>query len=156
MGTRTMDKLINAGKDFLEDRQDKNQSSGGFFDRDDDDDFRDAKDEADKRAGSSGSGAMFSQIIGAIGQKKSTLQSEDLDEEDAVRKHKKQYDDDDDSDEDSLGTAAALQALKMFNNGETGQKQGKVASGASKESVVQKAGEMAMKMYLKSQGQQQG
>ena len=44
-----------------------------------------------------------------------------------MRKHKKQYDDDDDADEDSLGTAAALQALKMFNNGETGQKQSKGA-----------------------------
>lgn len=55
--------------------------SGGFFDRDDEDDFRDAKDEADKRAGTPGSSAMFSQIIGAISQKKGTLQSEDLDEE---------------------------------------------------------------------------
>lgn len=87
---------------------------------------------------------MFSQIIGAIGQKKGTLQSEDIDEEggsrppdasgssqlttlDAVKKHKKQYDDDDDADEDSLGAAAALQALKMFNKGETGEKQSKGA-----------------------------
>lgn len=44
---------------------------------------------------------------------------------DAVRKHRKQYDDDadHDADEDSLGTAAALQALKLFNQGETGGKQ---------------------------------
>ena len=43
---------------------------------------------------------------------------------DAVKKHKKTYDDDDDdADEDSLGTAAAIQALKLFNKGETGQKQ---------------------------------
>lgn len=33
---------------------------------------------------------------------------------------------------------------------------GKVTDGASKESTIQKAGEMAMKMYLKSQGEQQG
>jgi hypothetical protein len=33
---------------------------------------------------------------------------------------------------------------------------GKVSSGTTKESVIQDAGEMAMKMYLKSQGQQQG
>lgn len=44
-----------------------------------------------------------------------------------MKKHKKQYDDDDDADEDSLGTAAALQALKKFNSGETGEKQGKGA-----------------------------
>jgi hypothetical protein len=31
-----------------------------------------------------------------------------------------------------------------------------VASGTEKESTVEKAGEMAMKMYLKSQGQSQG
>lgn len=33
---------------------------------------------------------------------------------------------------------------------------GQLADGASKESTIQKAGEMAMKMYFKSQGQQQG
>lgn len=44
-----------------------------------------------------------------------------------MKKHKKQYDDDDDADEDSLGAAAALQALKMFNKGETGDKQSKGA-----------------------------
>jgi hypothetical protein len=33
---------------------------------------------------------------------------------------------------------------------------GKVSSDASKESVVQQAGEMAMKMYFKSQGGGQG
>lgn len=126
---------------------------------------------------------------------------------DAVKKHKKAYvDDDDDEDENDLGAAAALQALKLFNSGETGEKQskgaflglamseaskvsppwhillhplcvlvqrrssanthlqlfddkaskGKVSSGASKEGVIQKAGEFAMKMYLKSQGEQQG
>lgn len=87
-----MDKLINAGKDFLEDRlQDKDKDKdekkqqhgggGSFFDRDDDDDFREAKEEADKRAGSSGSSDLFSSIISAIGQKKSRLAEEDLDEE---------------------------------------------------------------------------
>jgi hypothetical protein len=86
-----MDKLINAGKDFLEDRlQDKDKdekkqqqhgSGSSFFDHDDDDDFREAKEEADKRAGSSGSSDLFSSIISAIGQKKNRLAEEDLDEE---------------------------------------------------------------------------
>lgn len=49
--------------------------------------------------------------------------------EDAIRKHKKSYVDDDDgqADERSLGSAAAMQALKMFNQGETGSKQSKGA-----------------------------
>jgi hypothetical protein len=217
-----MDKLINAGKEFLEDRSQQSQQSqqsqaqsydqgssgrqaqsydqgmpggnkayggnypagGGFSvsanDDDDDDDFRTAKDEAAARAGSSGSNDLFSSILGSIGQNKSRIQNEDLDEADAVRKHKKAYDgNDSDADEDSLGTAAAIQALKLFNKGETGGKQsqgafiglalseasklfdnksaeGKVSSSASKESTIQKAGEVAMKMYFKSQGQQQG
>jgi len=201
-----MDKLINAGKDFLEEkvkgdnkdnnnnRQDYhaggNQShggsypAGGGFSRDDDDDendLREAREEAERRAGSSGSSDLFSTIAGAIGQKKSSLQNEDLDEDYAVKKHKQNYkdDDDDDADEKSLGAAAAIQALKMFNQGETGEKQskgaflglamseasklfddkaskGKVGSNTSKENVIQSAGEMAMKMYFKSQGQQQG
>lgn len=83
-----MDKIINAGKDFLEghlqdedkDKKDKKQS-GGFFDRDDDDDFREAKEEADRRAGSSGSSDLFSSIISSIGQKKTHLAEGDLDEE---------------------------------------------------------------------------
>ncbi|KAI9171663.1 hypothetical protein HJFPF1_01149 [Paramyrothecium foliicola] len=195
-----MDKLINAGKEFLEERNQQGQghghgqgqeayggnypAGGGFSGRgdddDDDDDFRTAQEEAAARAGSSGSSDLFSSILGSIGQKKTQIRNEDIDEDDAVKKHKKTYDDDDDdADEDSLGTAAALQALKLFNKGETGQKQsqgafiglalseasklfddkaakGKVSSNASKESTIQKAGEVAMKMYFKSQGQQQG
>lgn len=54
---------------------------GGFFDRDDEDDFRTARDEASRRAGSSGGSDMFSSIISAIGQKKSTLANDDIDEE---------------------------------------------------------------------------
>jgi hypothetical protein len=193
-----MDKILNAGKEFLEDRLQDNKrddhhqgsgnqshgnnysSGGGFFDRDDDDDFREAKEEADKRAGSSGSADLFSSIISSIGKQKSRLADEDLDEQDAVKKHKKAYvDDDDDEDENVLGAAAALQALKLFNSGETGEKQskgaflglamseasklfddkaakGKLSSDTSKEGVIQKAGEFAMKMYLKSQGEQKG
>lgn len=77
-----------------------------------------------------------------------------------------------------MGSAAAMQALKMFNGGSSGNSssgnsqnafvgmamaqasklfdqqssQGNVSSGSSKESVVQQAGEMALKMYMKSQG----
>jgi hypothetical protein len=77
-----------------------------------------------------------------------------------------------------MGSAAAMQALKMFSGGQSGgssggnsqnafigmamgeasklfeqqSSQGNVASGASKESAVQEAGEMALKMYMQSQG----
>lgn len=74
-----------------------------------------------------------------------------------------------------MGSAAAMQALKMFTSGQAGgsnsqsqliglamgeasklfdsqASQGRVASGSSKESAVKQAGEMALKMYLKSQG----
>ncbi|ROW07749.1 hypothetical protein VMCG_03634 [Cytospora schulzeri] len=89
--------------------------------------------------------------------------------------------DDDDGEEansGSMGNAAAMQALKMFTGGsssssssgssqsefiglamseasklfEQQSSQGKVSSGSSKESAVQQAGEMALKMYLKSKG----
>jgi hypothetical protein len=81
-----------------------------------------------------------------------------------------------------MGSAAAMQALKMFTGGQSGnthqgnsqnafvgmamaqasklfdhqQSQGNVASGASKESAVQQAGEMALKMYMQSQGKSGG
>lgn len=81
-----------------------------------------------------------------------------------------------------MGNAAAMQALKMFSGGggsssssggsqsefiglamseasklfEQQSSAGRVSSDASKESVVQQAGEMALKMYMKSQGQQSG
>lgn len=78
-----------------------------------------------------------------------------------------------------MGSAAALQALKLFTSGSFSSSQsqsqsafiglamsqasklfdqqasaGKVSEGTDKQSVVMKAGEMALKMYLKSQGTQ--
>lgn len=93
--------------------------------------------------------------------------------------HKKLYGGEDDGstahDSSSMGNAAALQALKMFASGgsdssagssksefiglamaeasklfEQQSAAGKVSSDTSKESAVQQAGEMALKMYLKS------
>ena len=87
-----------------------------------------ATSEASKRAGSSGSSDMFSNIVSAIGGKEDKLAKEDLDEEDAVKQHKKEYKGEkgnDPADEKSLGTAAAVQALKLWNQGEAGDKQDK-------------------------------
>lgn len=98
---------------------------------------------------------------------------------DAVRSHRSFFGSDPEpatASPQSMGTAAAMQALKLFNNGASQGKstsqsafialamaeasklfdnqasQGKVEGGqGSKESAVMKAGEMALKMYLKSQ-----
>ncbi|KAJ0351381.1 hypothetical protein COL154_004773 [Colletotrichum chrysophilum] len=180
-------------------------AGGGAFPDDDDDDYRQAAHQASRHAGSSGDADLFSTVLGALTQKKGQLANEDIDEDDAVKKHKKFFGDDDDgekADDKGLGAAAAMQALKMFSSGETGgqkqsqggfmglamaeasrvslyflhstletgwltrecvfqlfdqrQSQGKVAEGTSKESAIQQAGEMALKMYFKSQGEQKG
>ncbi|KAI5863034.1 hypothetical protein GGS23DRAFT_567900 [Durotheca rogersii] len=156
---------------------------------DDDDDIRGAADHASRHAGSSGDRDLFSSLLGALTQKKQAFvdkkDDDDLDEEDAVRQHKRYFDKDDDDDKDaddrSMGSAAAMHALKMFTGGQSGNSQennsqsafiglamaeasklfdqkssqGKVSSGASKESAVMQAGEIALKMYLKSQGKGQ-
>ncbi|KAK1594516.1 uncharacterized protein LY79DRAFT_589053 [Colletotrichum navitas] len=193
-----MDKIMNAAQEYLErddDSKSKQQqgyeshggnypAGGGAFadDDDDDDDYRHAANEASRHAGSHGDTDLFSSVLSAVTQKKAQLRNEDIDEDDAVKKHKKFFGGDDDgekADDKGLGVAAAMQALKMFSSGETGgqkqsqggfaglamaeasrlfdqrQSQGKVADGTSKESAIQQAGEMALKMYFKSQGQQQ-
>ncbi|KAM0342077.1 hypothetical protein ACHAPU_009690 [Fusarium lateritium] len=141
-------------------------------------DFDSAKDEADHKAGSSGDKDLFGSILGALGQKQNKLADEDLDEEDAIKQHKETYNNDNSQqDSKSLGTAAAMQALKMYTQGQsqssTGSNSqtaflglalaeasklfdnkaasGKVSDGTSKESVIQQAGEVALKMYFKNQ-----
>ncbi|KEZ45985.1 hypothetical protein SAPIO_CDS1383 [Scedosporium apiospermum] len=145
---------------------------------DNDDDKQRAAEEASRRAGDSGNSDLFKTILGSLSSDKDKVAREDIDEEDAVKTHKKFFGnegDNEQADSRSLGSAAAMQALKLFSSGNEPQKsssesaflalamseasklfdqqasQGKVASGASKESAVQQAGEMALKMYLKSQ-----
>ncbi|KAK1702901.1 hypothetical protein BDP67DRAFT_585014 [Colletotrichum lupini] len=194
-----MDKLMKAAQEYLAKDDDKPKQhqqqgyeshggnypagAGAFADDDDEDDYRHAANEASRHAGSHGDTDLFSSVLGALTQKKGQLRNEDIDEDEAVNKHKKYFGDDDDdekADDKGLGAAAAMQALKMFSSGQTGgqkqsqggfaglamaeasrlfdqrQSQGKVADGTSKESAIQQAGEMALKMYFKSQGQQQG
>ncbi|KAI1108118.1 hypothetical protein F5Y14DRAFT_109537 [Nemania sp. NC0429] len=161
-----------------------NATHGGAYPaggpRADDDDWSEAAQHASHHAGDSGNADLFSNLLGALGQKKNRLADEDIDEDEAVRTHKKYFrdDDEDDADDRSMGSAAAMQALKMFTSGESGNtaktsgqgafvalamaeasklfdkkaSQGKVSSGSSKESAVMQAGEVALKMYLKSQG----
>ncbi|KAI1464216.1 uncharacterized protein F4812DRAFT_216123 [Daldinia caldariorum] len=155
--------------------------AGGGYPAADDDDFRGAVEHASRHAGGSGDSDLFSNLLGALTKKKQSLADEDVDEDDAVKQHKRFFekdDDDADADDKSLGSAAAMQALKLFTSGQSGNtqesssksafiglamaeasklfdqkaSQGKVSSDSSKESAVMKAGEMALKMYLKSQG----
>lgn len=100
---------------------------------------------------------------------------------DAVRSHQQFYGSSSqaptNANSSSIGSAAAMQALKMFTGGSSGNTQsgnsqnafvgmamaqasklfdnqagqGNVSGGASKESAVQKAGEMALKMFMQSQ-----
>ncbi|KAK9781987.1 putative Beta-flanking protein [Seiridium cardinale] len=147
----------------------------------DDDDLRGAAEHASRHAGSSGDSSMFSGLLGALGEKKGRLAEEDVDEDDAVRQHQRFFGsggDSNEADDRSMGSAAAMQALKMFSGGSSGNSQsnssqsafvglamgeasklfdqkanqGQVSSGASKESAVMQAGEMALKFYMKSQG----
>ncbi|KAI2471362.1 hypothetical protein F4781DRAFT_429478 [Annulohypoxylon bovei var. microspora] len=156
--------------------------AGGGYARADDDDLRGASEHASRHAGSSGDSSLFSSLLGALSEKKHSLAAEEVDEDDAVKQHKRFFgrddDDGDEADDRSMGSAAAMQALKMFSGGQSGSShesnsqsafvgmamaeasklfdqkasQGKVSSDSSKETAVMKAGEMALKMYLKSNG----
>ncbi|KJK75790.1 hypothetical protein H634G_09154 [Metarhizium anisopliae BRIP 53293] len=204
-----MDKLLSVGKDMLQQQlsgqgqgqgQSNNQGGGGGGNNNNynnnnnnsgggggsgggfqDDILRMAQQHASSNAGNSGNSDLFSNIMSAVGNKQQKIQNEDIDEQDAIKQHQHAYNNDGKGDSSSLGTAAAMQALKKFtqsdNNASSGSgqaaflgmamseasklfdskaSQGKVADGASKENVVQQAAEMAMKMYFKSQAQSQG
>lgn len=181
-----MDKFFGSGRSDDNERQEDNypppganKSAGGLASFLGGLDFDEAKETADKHSGESGDRDLFGSILGSLSQKQNKLKDEDVDEDYYVNQHKKTYDDDDDDgDTNSLGVAAAMQALKKFNSGSTeSSSQGaflglamseasklfdakasneKVSSDTSKDAVVQKAAEAAMKMYFKSQGEQQG
>ncbi|TPX15503.1 uncharacterized protein E0L32_004483 [Thyridium curvatum] len=143
----------------------------------DDEDLRGAAETASRHAGDSGDTSLFGGILNAIGQNKGRLEQEDIDEDDAVRNHQQFFGGGGNVQEATsggMGAAAAMQALKMFSGGEAqgsqsksafiglamseasklfDQKasQGQVSSDSSKESAIMKAGEMALKMYMKGQ-----
>ncbi|KAF3342482.1 hypothetical protein VdG2_09442 [Verticillium dahliae VDG2] len=141
-------------------------------------------DQAAQHAGSHGDKDLFSGIVGALTQNRASVQQQGLDEDDVLAKYKKFFGGEaqrgDRADDKGLGAAAALRALKLFNSGETGGQKdtqggflalamaeasklfddkagrGEVEQGTSKQSVVQQAGEVAMKLYFKNQAEQQG
>ncbi|KAK3393809.1 hypothetical protein B0H63DRAFT_459287 [Podospora didyma] len=158
--------------------------AGGGHSYEEDDDLRGAAGHASKHADEDTS--FFSEIIGQLDQKREQVATEDLDEEDAVAQHKSFFDNSTPNPENAtssgMGAAAAMEALKLFTSSSSSSSQqpqsqsafiglamsqasklfdqqasaGKVSSGADKQSAVMKAGEMALKMYLKSHGSQGG
>ncbi|KAG5979752.1 hypothetical protein E4U55_004798 [Claviceps digitariae] len=171
-----MDKLVNMGKDLLQQQLGQGQNDHTNTPALPDHALKMAQQHATGAAGSSGGSDLFANIMSAVGQRQDKIQSEDIDEEDAIKQHQHAYQNDGKGDSNTLGTAAAMQALKMFTQSNhsassvAGQgaflgmamaeasklfddkaAQGKVQGGASKENVVQQAVETAMKMYFKSQ-----
>ncbi|RFU28372.1 hypothetical protein B7463_g7986, partial [Scytalidium lignicola] len=157
-----------------------NYGGGGGYGGNDDDDFSGAAHHAQQHAGDSGDSSMFSSIAGFLNQNKSHIGSQPVDEQGAVQAHKQFFGGEGggSGDSSSMGAAAAMQALKKFSGGGSGDSQsgnsqnafigmamaeagklfdsqsaqGNVSSGSTKETAIQKAGEMALKMYMKSQG----
>ncbi|KAH8595258.1 hypothetical protein B0O99DRAFT_572613 [Bisporella sp. PMI_857] len=148
-------------------------------------DLSGAAKHAQEHAGSDGDASIFSSVLSAISQNKHHIQQQPVDEQSAVQSHQQFFGgggNDQSASSGSMGAAAAMQALKMFTGGQSGSSysgnsqnafigmamaqatklfeqqssQGNVASGTSKESAIQEAGEMALKMYMQSQGKSGG
>ncbi|KJZ72201.1 hypothetical protein HIM_08466 [Hirsutella minnesotensis 3608] len=178
-----MDKLVSAGMEFLSNQSQNTGHGGGQSYTSGEDGPENVGQKASNLAGSSGDPSFFSSIVANIGQRKEQLANEDIDEDEAERNHAEAYHQDKHGDDNSLAAAAAMQAFKKFTGGggdsEQGQgggqgdflamamseasklfdskdADGKLLGGASKDSTVQKAGEMAMKLYFKNQAKQQG
>ncbi|CAD0091581.1 unnamed protein product [Aureobasidium mustum] len=151
------------------------------------DDYSSAAHTAAQHAGDSGDSNLFSNALGMLSGHKA--QQEDLDEDDAMRQHQQFYGgagQPHPASSGSMGSAAAMQALKMFNQGGSSSgngpksqndfiglamsqaaklfgmqinhdlkdqsSQGNVHQQASKQDAISSAAQMALKMYMKSQG----
>ncbi|KAM3546498.1 hypothetical protein ARSEF1564_000556 [Beauveria bassiana] len=167
-----MDSFINAGKDFLaKNSQNSNNSNSNS---------NNSGGNSGSNNQSGGGNDLFSSVLSSLTHKEDDLKQGDVDEKDAADKHDQVYNKgDNNTSVNAMGTAAAMQALKKFTSGGQEEKGGKndfislamgeasklfdskaadgsVASGAEKQSVIQKAAEVAMKLYFKSQLQQSG
>lgn len=83
-----------------------------------DDDYSSAAHVAAQHAGDSGDSNLFSSALGMLSGRKA--QQEDVDEDEAVRHHQQFYggaSEPHPASSGSMGSAAAMQALKMFNQG---------------------------------------
>ncbi|CZT47042.1 uncharacterized protein RSE6_07565 [Rhynchosporium secalis] len=159
-----------------------NYGGGAGYSGGDVDDLSGAAEHAERHAGSSGESSIFSSVLSSLSQNKQHIGNSNLNEQDAVQSHQQFFGGGGggggQANSGSMGAAAAMQALKMFSGGSSGNtqkgnsqnafvgmamaeasklfdhqsSQGNV-SNANKESTVQKAGEMALKMFMKSQMQ---
>ncbi|KAL4883796.1 hypothetical protein BJY04DRAFT_216137 [Aspergillus karnatakaensis] len=146
------------------------------FDKDDDkDDLNPALNHASAHASSNEDPSLFSSALNFLKERRNNNdEDDDIDEERVVNSHKR-YEEGGNIDSKDLGAGAALQALKLFNQGsgeETGggkdknafigmamaqagrmweEKAGKGEANGDKQSAVNSAAEYAFKMYLKSQ-----
>ncbi|KYG43462.1 hypothetical protein M433DRAFT_156736 [Acidomyces richmondensis BFW] len=141
-------------------------------------DLSDVVHHASQQAGDSGDSSMFQNAIGMIQGRHQQYQNEPIDEQDAIRQHAAYYNGGEGAGpatSNGMGSAAALQALKMFNQGGSSgggnsqsqfismamaqaaklfdqqSAQGNVADGHSKQDAISSAGEMAMKLFMKSE-----
>ena len=94
--------------------------------------FSGADNVASDHAGSSGDKDLFSNVLSMVSGKQDQLKEEDVDEEDMVNTHDSYYGSGagtgGSATSGGIGKAAAMQAMKMFNQGETsGGGQGKSA-----------------------------
>ncbi|KAI6708556.1 hypothetical protein JHW43_008912 [Diplocarpon mali] len=186
-GRRRQDGAYGAGReneysaqpvDDVEERRHNNYGGGGGYANPDDDDLSGAAKHAERHAGSSGDLSIFSSVLSSLGQKKQDIGNSKLNEQDAVQSHQQYFgsgSSGQQANSSSMGSAAAMQALKYFTGGGSGTSQqgnsqnafigmamaeaSKLfdnqssqgnTSNSSKESTIQQAGEMALKMYLKS------
>jgi len=65
---------------------------------------------------------LFTNVLGMLSGNKDKLSHEDVDEDDAVKQHEKFYGNggqggNEQASSNNVGAAAAMQAMKMFNNG---------------------------------------
>jgi len=123
---------------------------------------------------------MFSSVLGGLMGKKQQIAHEDVDEQDLVQQHQNFFGGGNSSNATSgaMGSAAAMQALKMFTGGQgtaqasTGaggaqnafvgmamgeaaklfdQQQAQGNTSSSKNEVVAQAGKVALQMFMKSE-----
>ncbi|KAI9741093.1 MAG: hypothetical protein M1834_002806 [Cirrosporium novae-zelandiae] len=162
------------GSNPVRDHQQSGHAGGNYGGNDDIDG---AMEHAERHIGSSGDSSLFSQALSFLKNKQSGG-NDDIDEGEAVNAHKKLYGSDGSEGQQhssqTMGMGAAMQALKMFSGGKSSgsskqefigmamaqasklfdeqSSQGKVSPSASKQSAINSAAEMALKMYMKSQG----
>lgn len=121
--------------------------SGGDYGND----LSGAMHHAQQDAGDSGDSSIFSSVLSRLSQNQNQYANEDFDEQDSVKAHQAMYGGGgmgQQHDAGTVGTAAAMQALKMFTGGGGGQSgHGSQGGGNSQSQFVGMAMAQASKLY---------